>query len=93
MNKFHTTKLSQDELQKITVASNKIGEANIHIYSDAFDLPVIIARSKKIKEKYPDLAVIVVDYAQLVRVPFRKGTNREAEVAQVSRGFKSWQWN
>lgn len=88
MNSHHVTKLTQEEITKFQQAVDKINSVPISIYSDAFDLPVIISRMRKMKERYPDLGVAVVDYAQLVRVPFKKGQNREAEVATVSRAMR-----
>jgi replicative DNA helicase len=87
-DRHHVSKLSPEEIGKAMEAADKLKQVNLMIYADAYDLPVIVARSKRAKLENPDLAVIVVDYAQLIRVPVVKGMNREAEVAQVSRGLR-----
>ncbi len=45
------------------------------------------AKARRIKARYGDLALIVVDYLQLMSSP-RRSENRQVEVSEMSRGLK-----
>ena len=46
------------------------------------------ARARRVKRENPDLALIVIDYLQLMQVP-GKGENRVAEISEISRSLKA----
>ena len=46
------------------------------------------ARARRIKRENQDLALIVIDYLQLMQVP-GKGENRVAEISEISRSLKA----
>ena len=48
----------------------------------------IKARARRIKRENEDLALIVIDYLQLMQVP-GKGENRVAEISEISRSLKA----
>lgn len=88
MHRHHVKNMSEIEIAASTKAAEKISKARLIIRDDVFDLTQIIGEAKKALVEFPDLAVIVVDYGQLVRVSVKKGDSREREVATVSRAFR-----
>jgi replicative DNA helicase len=88
MNKHHVKKLSKEEIDRVGKAVLKISESRLIVYDDAFDLSTILNKSLKASIDYPDLAIIVVDYAQLIRVEVKKNDSREREVATISRALR-----
>ena len=48
----------------------------------------IKARARRVKRENKDLAMIVIDYLQLMQVPGR-GDNRVAEISEISRSLKA----
>jgi replicative DNA helicase len=63
--------------------------ANMPLYLDdsgALRLTEIRTRARRMKARHPDLALVVVDYLQLMTGP---GDNRVQEVSAISRGLKS----
>lgn len=85
----HTTKLMQEnEFSNATNALNSLADLNMIIRDDVYDIDKIVAVSKRAKAENPNLELIVVDYAQLVRANTKKGANREQEVSSVSRALR-----
>ena len=74
------------ELSRIARANSTMSEWQADIRSDCYDLPAIIAAARASKAQRPDLALVVVDYLQLVKGP--QGDSREREVAEVSRSLR-----
>jgi replicative DNA helicase len=74
------------ELSRIAQANKAMSEWQADIRSDCYDLPAIIAAARASKAQRPDLALVVVDYLQLVKGP--QGDSREREVAEVSRSLR-----
>jgi replicative DNA helicase len=68
-------------------AASQLAELPIYIYDDIFDLAMIAFVIRDLV-KHHNLGLAVVDYAQLVRSPERKDTNREQRVAEVSRTLR-----
>lgn len=76
------------ELQKAITSANILSGYKMILRDDIFDLDKIVAVARQTKATSPDLALIVVDYAQLVRCVVKKNANREQEVATVSRTLR-----
>ena len=74
------------ELSRIAQANQTMSQWQADIRSDCHDLPAIIAAARGCKAQHPDLAIVVVDYLQLVKGP--QGDSREREVAEVSRSLR-----
>lgn len=83
--KHTATGLSEREFAGIIAAAEKMSSLPLTIYDDVFDLGQMAGIIRRHKARYPDLAFVVVDYAQLVSVTLEKGANREQHVAAVSR--------
>lgn len=86
--KHHKSTLNELELRNLSTASVALGGSPIYVRDDIFDLSAIVAFLKRLKTKKPDLALAVVDYAQLVRARESKQDSREQEVARVSRTLR-----
>lgn len=86
--RHHEKTLTEGEMQAVIRAIQWLSEAKFTLRDDVLDLAGIQAVSRQMKTRHPDLSAIFVDYAQLVRVPHRKGGNRQEEVAAVSRGLR-----
>lgn len=81
--------LNNGEMGKAcTTIEDLQNKARITIRDDVYDLEKILAVAKGHKAEHPDLSMIVVDYAQLVRSDVKKNETREREVAKVSRSMR-----
>ena len=65
-----------------------LSSLNMQIYDDVYDLAAIVANIRREKLQHPDLAAIVIDYAQLVRFTGKKTDNREQIIATISRTLR-----
>lgn len=84
--KLRTGHTSDNDLSKVESLRTKLGTEKL-IIDDTPGISITELRAKAIsaKIKYPDLAMIGVDYIQLMT---GEGGNREQEIASVSRGLK-----
>lgn len=80
--------LKEDDMGKLRAGVERLRDVPLVIRDDAMDLSSIVAIARQFKAKHPDAKLIVVDYAQLVRANAGKGSNREQEVALVSRTLR-----
>jgi replicative DNA helicase len=88
MNRHFAGKLTEGDFPKVNNALTRLAGSKLIVRDDVYDLQAIIAVSRQTKIQHPKLALIVIDYAQLVRGPREKNSNREQEVAAVSRAFR-----
>lgn len=88
MANHHAASMKEGDFTKATHAVNRLAAKQLFIRDDVYDLTAIVAVSRQMKAKHPTMALIVVDYAQLVRVRLAKGSNREQEVAAISRALR-----
>ncbi len=87
---MHKGAISPDEYMRVKEAALKLNARNIYI-SDCSALTAGEMRSvcRRFKIQHPELALIVVDYIQLMRVESRRTDTRQNEVAEISRSLKS----
>lgn len=79
--------LSDDEHERLAYAAGQVKQACIAV-DDTSDLTTLELRSRARRmRKREGVALLIVDYMQLMRVPGEKAT-REQEVAEVSRTLK-----
>lgn len=82
-------KLDQDEWDKLTIAVKKLKDRPLFIDDSPGLSPAEMrARVRRLHREHGDIALIMVDYLQLMRVP---GNNegRTAEVSEISRSLKA----
>ncbi|MCL5271456.1 MAG: replicative DNA helicase [bacterium] len=82
-------RLRRDELEAIHEAGERVARAPFHI-DDASSLSIleIRSRSRRLKARCPDLALIVVDYLQLMHSGAARVESRQQEVSEISRALK-----
>lgn len=87
-SKLRTGQLDGEEWRRVTAAAARLDESRILI-DDSSTLTAMELRSKarKVKLRHPDLALIVVDYIQLMTSGGR-AENRVQDVSQISRAMK-----
>ncbi|XJS10628.1 replicative DNA helicase [Aerococcaceae bacterium WGS1372] len=84
---LRTGQLTDDEWNSFTVATNVLKDAPIFIDDTAgIKVSEIRAKSRRLKQEYTDLGLIVIDYLQLI--DGSGGENRQQEVSEISRQLK-----
>jgi replicative DNA helicase len=84
-------RLSEAEFKRLREKSAELAECPIHIDdSPGLSIMQVRARARRLKNRHPDLGLLVVDYLQLMRGSDRgaKDANRQQEVSEISRGLK-----
>jgi replicative DNA helicase len=84
----HIKVITEGESMRVYSALKDLATYPLTIRDDTYDISGIQAVTRQEKAKHPDLACVVIDYAQLVRAQVSKGANREVEVATVSRAVR-----
>jgi replicative DNA helicase len=90
--RLRTGKFSEDHWRPLTEAASRLSEAPILI-NDNRGLTVQSLRTegRRLKGEHGDLALIIVDYLQLLRGTSRY-TQREQEISEISRTLKVLAW-
>ena len=88
-NRLRTGFISQEDWQNATDAAGVLNELPIFI-DDTPNITVmeIRAKARKLCQKHHELGLIVVDYLQLMKPPFRTD-RRDLEIAEISRSLKA----
>ena len=90
-DKLNSLNLSDKDWAKIDVATNKLSQAKIYVDdTSAIRLGDLAVKARKLKAANEDLALIVVDYLQIVKASeqaSREGTQKE--VQEISQGLKA----
>src|SRR6266536_1829300 len=86
--RLRTGKLGADDWPRLTAACDRLAKAPIYV-DDTGSITMMEIRSKarRLKSREPDLALIVVDYMQLM-TSGASVENRVQEVSQISRSLK-----
>ncbi len=88
-HRVRTGRLAEDEWPRLTSAVHMLSEAPIFIDDSAALSPnEVRARSRRLKREHGELALIVVDYLQLMQVP-GSAENRATEISAISRSLKA----
>ncbi len=83
-----TGELNENEWEKIADVMNKLHQAPILIDdSSGVTLSDIRAKSRRVKTKFPDLGLIIIDYLQLIED--KSTSDRNQAISGISRGLKS----
>lgn len=90
--RLRTGNFSEDYWRPLTEAASRLSEAPILI-NDNRGLTVqgLRAEGRRLKGEYGDLALIIVDYLQLLRGTGRYN-QREQEISEISRSLKVLAW-
>src|SRR5512132_1151947 len=86
--RLRTGKLAADDWPRLTAACDKLSKAAIYV-DDTGSITMMEIRSKarRLKSKDPSLALVIVDYLQLM-TSGANPENRVQEVSQISRNLK-----
>ena len=86
--KLQTGRLSEHEWPKVSQAVGRLAEAPLFIDDNPHcTVMEMRAKARRIKARYGDLGLIVVDYLQLM-TSGRRAESRQVEVSEISRGLK-----
>ncbi len=90
MDKLRANRAARRELERMHVETQRLNTAPLYI-DDSPDLSILDLRSRarRLKARCPGLALLVVDYLQLMRAPVSRNDNRQQEVALISRALKA----
>ncbi|MBU0970422.1 MAG: replicative DNA helicase [Proteobacteria bacterium] len=88
-NRLRTGFISQEDWQNATDAAGILNEMPIFI-DDSPNLTVMDVRAKarKLYQKHGELGLVIIDYLQLMKAPFRSD-RRDLEIAEISRSLKA----
>ena len=83
-------RLEEAEWSRISTAISRIGSAPLHVdHKRDLTIAEIRAKARRLKARLGDLALVVVDYLQLMHSDAgSRPENRQIEVAGISRGLK-----
>ncbi|MGV2494877.1 replicative DNA helicase [Pelagerythrobacter aerophilus] len=82
-------KISRDEFQKLSFASQRLAELPLFIDdTPALTIAALRTRARRLKRKH-DIGLVVVDYLQLLQGSGRASDNRVNEISEISRGLKT----
>jgi len=88
-SRLRSGKLHEDEWPRLTSAVSILHEANLHIDDTASLTPTEIrARARRLAREQGQLALVVIDYLQLMQAP-GAGNNRTEEISVISRSLKA----
>jgi replicative DNA helicase len=88
-HRVRTGKLTDEEWPRLTSAVNILAEAPIYIDdTPALSPTEVRARARRLKREHGDLAMIVIDYLQLMQAP-GAAENRATEISAISRSLKA----
>jgi replicative DNA helicase len=87
--KLRTGRIPETDWNRISSAVGRLADAPLFI-DDNPHLTVMDMRAKcrRLKATHGDLALVVVDYLQLMSSGQRRSENRQVEVSELSRGLK-----
>ncbi|MGW6571933.1 replicative DNA helicase [Streptomyces sp. NPDC054945] len=80
--------LDEEGWKRLAIAATRYSEAPLYINESARSLAEIQAKCRRLKTRIPDLAEIIIDYAQLVTSGSKRYESREQEVSNISRSLK-----
>lgn len=87
--RVRTGKLSDEEFPRLTCAVNLLAETKLFIDETPALTPTELrARARRLKREQKDLALIVVDYLQLMQTA-GGSESRVAEISEISRSLKA----
>ena len=88
-HRVRTGKLEEDEWPRLTSSVNILSKTRLFIDdTPALSSTEVRARARRLKREHNDLALVVIDYLQLMQAPEAR-ENRVAEISAISRSLKS----
>jgi len=86
--RLRTGRLAADDWPRLTAACDKLAKAPIFVDdTGSINMMEIRSKARRLKSQHPSLALIVIDYLQLMTSGIN-AENRVQEVSQISRNLK-----
>ena len=90
LNKLRTGRLEHNDWKKVNEAMSELGETNLYIEdSSGMTMSEIRAKCRRLATSEKGLAMVVIDYLQLINGSSRYEGNRQQEVSEISRSLKT----
>ncbi len=88
--RLRTGKLEDEEWERLIHTADKLSKAKIYIDdTPGMSVPMMRTRARRLARKHSGIALIVIDYLQLMTSPGgRKNDNRVQELSEITRGLK-----
>lgn len=88
-SRVRSGKLEEEDWPKLSAAVTKLKDKPLFIDDTAALTPTEVrSRARRIVREHGDLAMIMLDYLQLMQVAGRGGEGRTAEISEISRSLK-----
>ncbi|MBE1188360.1 replicative DNA helicase, partial [Escherichia coli] len=88
--KVRSGKLDDEDWPRLTSAINLLNDKKLFIDDTAGISPSEMrARTRRLVREHGDLALIMIDYLQLMQIPGSSGDNRTNEISEISRSLKA----
>ena len=88
--KIRTGNMSHEDWKRINEANSQLAETNIQIVDDAgITAAEIKAKCRNLANKEEGLALVIIDYLQLVTSGGKRVESRQQEVSDISRSLKT----
>lgn len=90
LKKIKTGQLDDQDWQHVNEAMSELGETNLYI-EDVSGITVgdIRAKCRRLANSEQGLALVIIDYLQLIQGGSRYAGNRQQEVSEISRSLKT----
>ena len=90
MGKLKTGRLEHNDWKKVNEAMSELGDTNLFIEdSSGMTISEIRAKCRRLDAQGKGLALIVIDYLQLISGSAKYEGNRQQEVSEISRSLKT----
>ena len=90
LNKLRTGRLEHNDWRKVNEAMSELGDTHLYIEdSSGMTVSEIRAKCRRLATKEPGLAMVVIDYLQLIQGGAKYEGNRQQEVSEISRRLKA----
>jgi replicative DNA helicase len=88
--KVRAGRLDDDDWPRLTSAVNLLNDRKLFIDDTAGISPSEMrARTRRLVREHGDIALIMIDYLQLMQIPGSGGDNRTNEISEISRSLKA----
>ncbi|PTQ68705.1 replicative DNA helicase [Pseudomonas sp. GV071] len=88
--KVRSGQLDDDDWPRLTSAVNLLNDRKLFIDDTAGISPSEMrARTRRLVREHGDIALIMIDYLQLMQIPGSSGDNRTNEISEISRSLKA----
>ncbi|MBF8745951.1 replicative DNA helicase [Pseudomonas putida] len=88
--KVRSGQLDDDDWPRLTSAVNLLNDRKLFIDDTAGISPSEMrARTRRLAREHGEIAMIMVDYLQLMQIPGSAGDNRTNEISEISRSLKA----